>query len=83
MSNNTRPDGGGLATAVPSLPRAACRGTDPDLWIGPDDEAPRDRWRREARAISICRICPERRPCLEFHLSQPSQVGVEIGRAHV
>lgn len=74
-----RPAGGGLAVAIPSLPRAACRGTDPDLWIGPDDEAPKARQRREKLAIAICRGCPERMPCLDDALSQPGQVGVRGG----
>jgi WhiB family redox-sensing transcriptional regulator len=79
VSSNPRPDGGGLAVAIPSLPRAACRNTDPDLWIGPDDEAPKTRQRREQLAIAICRTCPERQPCLDFALSQPSQAGVQGG----
>ena len=58
---------------------AACAGTDPELWIGPDDEAPDDMQAREARAIAICRPCPSRQPCLDYALSQPSQIGVMGG----
>ena len=65
---------------VPDWTRfAACAGTDPGLWFGPDDELGQAQQRREAKAIGICRQCPVRRPCLEHALSQPSQHGVAGG----
>lgn len=79
MSSSTRPDGGGLAAGLPSLPGAACVGTDLRLWFGPDDEDPKKRQQREAVAVAFCRACPERLPCLTAALAEPSQAGVRGG----
>ena len=68
-----RPDGGGHAVAIPSLPDAACRGTDLQLWFAPEFEGPGERLDREAKARSICAGCAERVQCLEFRLSFESQ----------
>lgn len=70
-----RPDGGGIATALPLLPRAACIGTDPAIFFGPDNEKRGARNAREAKARAICARCPERAPCLEFALGQPDHYG--------
>lgn len=50
---------------TPDLPRAACVGTDPSLW-GTDvreTETLRTRDERVARAVEVCRSCPEVAPC--------------------
>ena len=59
--------------------RAACGGTDPHLWFGPDDEPALEQRTREARAIDICRPCPVRLRCLDDALAEPSQRGVRGG----
>lgn len=54
--------------SVPDLPRAACIGTDPEIWssdVGPG-ESPRTRDVRTARAVAICRACVELDRCREW-----------------
>lgn len=48
--------------------RAACRGLDPKIFMGYDNEITPARKTREARAKAICRGCPVRESCLEFAL---------------
>ena len=50
-----------------SLPGAACRAADPDLFFPPDwYEDPRARRRRERQAEAFCDGCPVRRRCFEL-----------------
>ncbi len=58
--------------------QAACGGY-ADVFFGPERESPQDKAAREQDAITICRPCPVRQPCLEDALSQPSQIGVAGG----
>lgn len=55
---------------------AACMGANGELFLGPDEERPRDRVRREALALLVCNACPVRRPCLEHALAVPERHGV-------
>ena len=55
---------------------AACLGTSGELFLGPDDEKPRDRARREALAVVLCVGCPVKRECLEHALTVPERHGV-------
>ena len=71
-----RPAGGGVSVTLPTFPDAACKGTDLDLWFGPENESNAARDTREAEAVAICRFCPSRRPCLKWALSHASQHGV-------
>ena len=50
-----------------------------DVFFGPEGETREARDTREAHAISICRPCPVRTPCLDEALSQPGQIGVAGG----
>ena len=65
------------------MQHAACVGTGPGLWDGPDGEARDEMEDREARALAICRTCSVRQPCLEDALAQPSQQGVRGGVGQV
>jgi WhiB family transcriptional regulator, redox-sensing transcriptional regulator len=60
--------------ADPSWPaRAACLGTDPDLWFPPPgDAAPQ--YLEQAR--KICAACPVRDTCLEYSLDLRIDTGV-------
>jgi len=49
--------------------RAACRGSDPDLFY-PINEDEAD------EAIAICNACPVREPCLEYALAARERYGV-------
>jgi len=55
---------------------AACLGTSGELFLGPDDERPRERARREALAVILCAACPVRRACLDHALTVPERHGV-------
>lgn len=57
-----------LVASVPDLPRAACVGTDPELWSSDTyaTESPRTRDERTDRAVAVCRACPEFAPCHEW-----------------
>lgn len=55
---------------------AACLGTSGELFLGPDDERPRERTRREALAVVLCTTCPVRRECLDHALTVPERHGV-------
>lgn len=55
---------------------AACRGTAPELFLGPDEERPRDRVRRERLALLVCDSCPVRAECLTHALQVPERHGV-------
>ena len=53
---------------APDLPRAACRGLDPGLFVtqrGQDVEP----------AKAICKACPELGPCRDYALSAPLELG--------
>lgn len=56
--------------------QAACRDTAPELFLGPDEERPRDRVRRESLAVKLCMACPVRRDCLDHALRIPERHGV-------
>ncbi len=48
-------------------PVALCSGNHSHLFFPPSTSERKDeRERREARAKSICQICPVRKPCLEY-----------------
>ncbi len=55
---------------------AACRGTAPELFLGPDEERVRDRVRRERLAIRVCADCPVRPECLGHALQVPERHGI-------
>lgn len=55
---------------------AACMGANGELFLGPDEERPRDRVRRESLALLVCNACPVRDPCLEHALAVPERHGV-------
>ena len=55
---------------------AACMGANGELFLGPDEERPRDRVRREGLALLVCNACPVRSPCLEHALAVPERHGV-------
>ena len=60
---------------------AACIGADTALFFAAEDEKPRARRMREARARSVCAGCAVRESCLEFRLSAdpPQQDGGIFG----
>ena len=80
MSSNTRPDGGGPAIILPSLPGAACAGR--WNWFFPEDsdrsEGYRKTRRRVAHAKEICATCPAdaRAGCLRFAVDNGITEGV-------
>lgn len=51
-------------------------GANGELFLGPDEERPRDRVRRESLALLVCNACPVRSPCLEHALAVPERHGV-------
>ncbi len=55
---------------------AACRGENPDLFIGPDGELLTERRDRERRAKAVCAGCPVRPECLSYALTRPERHGV-------
>jgi WhiB family redox-sensing transcriptional regulator len=68
--------------------RGACRGEDPELFFGPEDEPAPDRHAREARAGVVCRYCPVKRQCGQHAVTAPEKWGVwggigEADRVHV
>jgi WhiB family redox-sensing transcriptional regulator len=66
------------ARNVAEPPRAACVGTDRDLWFAWDGES-EAAWRlRAGEALAICAGCPIRQACLEEALAWPisQQFGV-------
>jgi len=68
------------APPLPDLPGAACIGSDPDLFISPDDDLPGTK--RSARAAKeICRCCPEetRVACLTYAVTHGPVLGVWAG----
>ena len=56
--------------------QAACIVANGELFLGPDEERPRDRVRREALALRVCRGCPVRDACLAHALRVPERHGV-------
>lgn len=54
---------------APRLPRAACRGEDPELWFSDIPE-------ETAEAREVCQGCPERVPCLDWALRTDQRYGV-------
>ena len=46
------------------LPRAKCRGLDPELFFGHD----------HTEALSLCAACPERTECRDLHREEPHGV---------
>lgn len=55
---------------------AACIVANGELFLGPDEERPRDRTRRQSLALQVCRGCPVREQCLAHALSVPERHGV-------
>jgi len=58
------------------MDHAACIGTDPGLWSGPDGEIPQDMQAREAQAAAICRLCPVRQQCGHYAVVNGIKHGV-------
>ena len=56
--------------------RAACAGLPGEVFLGPDEERPRDRTRRETLALRVCRSCTVRGACLTHALQVPERHGV-------
>ena len=56
--------------------QAACTGANGELFLGPDDERPRDRTRRESLALLVCHSCPVTEACLAHALTVPERHGV-------
>jgi len=56
--------------------RAACRSADPNLFFGPQHEAREVKAAREAKAKSVCAICPVRQECLAFAMATNEPFGV-------
>lgn len=57
--------------------RAACRGEDPGLFFGHDNERPRAKARRQSDALEICaKVCPVRRECIQHALAVPEAGGI-------
>lgn len=56
--------------------QAACTGANGELFLGPDDERPRDRTRRESLALLVCHACPVTEACLSHALAVPERHGV-------
>jgi WhiB family transcriptional regulator, redox-sensing transcriptional regulator len=48
--------------------RALCRGLDPKLFCGTDQETFAFRKAREREAKQVCAVCPVREPCLDYAL---------------
>jgi WhiB family redox-sensing transcriptional regulator len=64
------------SVAPPTLPAAACKDADPDLFFGPDMEFVSARKARVAEAKAICAGCPERLACLAWALDTREAYGV-------
>ncbi len=75
--SSTRPDGGGLAVALPSLPGAACAGRWDWFFAEDSDrsEGYRRTRRRVAHAKEICATCPVTAACLSF----ADEAGIDEG----
>jgi WhiB family transcriptional regulator, redox-sensing transcriptional regulator len=56
--------------------RAACVGTDTQLFFGPDGERGQEREIREAKAKAICALCPVRAQCLDYALTNSIKQGI-------
>lgn len=56
--------------------RARCRGTDSSVFFHEEGERGRGRWRREARAKEMCRLCPVIERCREHALDVGEAYGV-------
>lgn len=64
------------ATELPELPLALCRGMPLELFIGKDFDGPGRPSFNPEPAKRVCRRCPEREPCLDYALDNPSLTGV-------
>ncbi len=56
--------------------RAACVGTDAELFFAPDGERPDDRELRETEAAAVCAQCPVRAQCLDYALANSIKHGI-------
>lgn len=57
--------------------QAACRGSDPTLFFGPNRFEPkRERLARESAAKAVCSACPALAPCRAYALSTGELYGV-------
>jgi len=56
--------------------RAACRGMDVSLFVGPDGERRPEREAREAKAKAVCASCPVRAQCLDYALGKSIKHGI-------
>lgn len=70
------PDRAGESAVVDWRTRAACRGTELNLFFGPLRESAAARLRRLVAAKRVCADCPVRGPCLEFALAHREAFGV-------
>lgn len=55
---------------------AACTGTSPGLWFGPDGEDDTARATRETMAAQVCARCPVASACLAAAIATDSRHGV-------
>lgn len=74
--SGSRPGAAAMAVIVPSWDGAACTGTDPALWFGPEDEEPVATAERERKAAEICTPCPILARCRNWALTFPVHEGV-------
>jgi WhiB family transcriptional regulator, redox-sensing transcriptional regulator len=56
--------------------RAACAGTDGQVFFAPDGERSPEREIREAKAKAICARCPVRTQCLDYALRSSIKHGI-------
>ncbi|HTQ93536.1 MAG TPA: WhiB family transcriptional regulator [Streptosporangiaceae bacterium] len=56
--------------------RAACRGVDVSLFVGPDGQRRPEREAREAKAKAVCASCPVRAQCLDYTLGKSIKHGI-------
>jgi WhiB family transcriptional regulator, redox-sensing transcriptional regulator len=58
------------------LDRAACAAMAAQLFFAPDGERPQEREIREAKAKTVCALCPVRAQCLDFALANSIKYGI-------
>lgn len=63
------------ASELPDFKRAACKGMDPDMFIGGSRGSPLD-GARIRMARQVCWSCLERKPCLDYALTNPTLIGI-------
>lgn len=55
---------------------ALCRSYDNILFFGDEGESELEKQTREARAKSVCKMCPVLEPCLEFAMETNQKYGI-------